>query len=158
VLRASVREADVELVQCTFCEAQVDGGHWKRLTTPQFRTKFSRSKNSTWNVRLVHERSDDDSRTEEKYHIRVRIPDTSALNAVDEHFIQTLVLEELRHSDLRRFEAGLHTDVPAREYGEALGNYGLGILLKERKDPPRSQVGFEEFAVKMCGVRCSAAL
>jgi hypothetical protein len=68
---------------------------------------------------------------------------------VDKHFLQTLVLDELRHSDLQRFEDGLPVDMPAREYGGALGDYALGILLKERRDVLRSQVGFEEFVVKM---------
>jgi hypothetical protein len=149
VLRAPVRESDVDLLHCTHCEVQIDGGPWNRLTLPEFRTQFAQPTNSTWNVRLVHERSEDDSRTEEEYHVRFRIPDTTVLNALDEHFLQTLVLDELRHSDLTRFEAGLPVDVPAREYGGALGNYALGILLKERHNRPRSQVGFEEFAVKM---------
>src|SRR2546430_7993166 len=127
----------------------MDGGPWIRLSLSKFRAQFSRLTNSTWNVRLVHERSEDDSRTEEEYHIRFRIPGIAALNAVDKHFIQTLVLEELRHSDLNRFEAGLPVDVPAREYGGALGDYALGLLLKERHEPPRSHVGFEEVGGKM---------
>lgn len=149
VLRAPVREDEVDLVNCTRCEVQMDGGPWNPLAPPEFRAQFSQATNATWNVRLVYERSEDDSRSEEEYYIRFRIPDSAALNAVDRHFIQTLVLEELRHSDLKRFEDGLPEDVPAREYGGALGDYALGLLLKERHDPPRSQVGFEEFAAKM---------
>jgi hypothetical protein len=115
----------------------------------EFRAQFSQTTNATWNVRLVYERSEDHARTEEEYHVRFRIPDTASLNTLDEHFIQTLVLDELRHPDLKQFEVGLPMGVSAREYGEALGNYALGILLKERHETPRSQVGFEEFTVKM---------
>jgi hypothetical protein len=50
---------------------------------------------------------------------------------------------------LEQFEAALPSDAPAREYGGALGDYALGIILKERRSPPHAPVGFEEFAVKM---------
>lgn len=149
VLRAPVKEGDVELVQCTRCEVQTDGSAWCALSLPEFRRRFAQPDNSTWNVRLIHERALDQARTEEEYHIRFRIPGTAALNTVDAAFVRTLVLEELRHSDLEQFQAHLPSDAPAREYGGALGDYALGIILKERKSPPHAPVGFEEFAVKM---------
>jgi hypothetical protein len=149
VLRATVKESDVELVQCTRCEVQIDGGRWQQLSLPDFRQHFTQTVNSTWNVRLIHERALDQARTEEEYHVRFRIPNTAALNAVDEHFLRTLVLDELRHSNLESFQSGLPVDAPAREYGGALGDYALGIILKERRNQPHAPVGFEEFAVKM---------
>ena len=149
VLRAPVKASDVELVQCTHCEVQSDGGEVRQFSVPDFCKLFIRPVNSTWNVRLVHERLIDQTYMDEEYHIHFRIPEISALNAVDEHFIRTLALEELRHSDLNRYVAGLPAGAPAREYGLALGDYALGIILKERRNQPYAPVGFEEFAVKM---------
>lgn len=149
VLRAPVKTSDVELVQCTRCEVQSDGGDVRQFSVPDFRKRFIEPVNSTWNVRLVHERSIDQSYTDEEYHIRFRIPEISLLNAVDEHFIRTLVIEELKHSDLNQYDAGLPSEAPAREYGLALGDYALGIILKERRNQPYAPVGFEEFAIKM---------
>jgi hypothetical protein len=149
VLRSLIEENDVELFQCSRCEVQIDGAPWQRLALPGFRAQFAQPKNSTWNMRLVHERSVDDSWSAEEYHIRFRIPNTTALNELDAHFIRTLVLEELAYSDLERFEAGLPLDAPAREYGGALGDYALGIILKERQSLPHAPIRFEEFAVKM---------
>ncbi len=149
VLRAPVGENDVQLFHCSRCEVQVDGAPWQDLAVSEFRTQFSQPRNSTWNVRLVHERPVDNSQTIEEYHVRFRIPHTSALNAVDTQFIRTLVLDELRPSDLEQFEAGLTVDAPAREYGSALGDYALGIILKERRRPPHAPVDFAEFVIKM---------
>lgn len=149
IIRSPIKENEVELVQCSRCEVQMDGAPWQTLTLAQFRLQLTMPRNSTWNVRLIHERPLDNSRTEQEYHIRFRIPDSDSLNWVDEHFIRTLVLEELRHSDLERFEAGLPTQAPSREYGGALGDYALGIILKERRSLPHSPINFEEFAVKM---------
>jgi len=149
VIRLPLQESDVVLDQCNWCIVQSDGGEWQRLSIPEFRKYFAKQVNSTCNVRLVRSRSLDQSRTEEEYQIRFRIPEIETLNMVDEHFLKTLVLDELRHSDLEKFENGLSVEAPAREYGSALGNYALGIILKEQRSPPRAPVGFEEFAFKM---------
>jgi hypothetical protein len=77
------------------------------------------------------------------------VPDTRDLNQLDEAFINILVRENIRHSDLRDFQAMLPSDAPAREYGGALGDYADALLLKERRGPPRSQVSFDEFVSKM---------
>jgi hypothetical protein len=149
VIRLPLLEEHVELIQCSYCEIQIDGQPYRKFAKSEFRRAFVQPTNSTWNVRLIHERSVDSSQTQQEYHVRFRIPDPSNLNNVDEHFLQTLVLEELTHGDLERFESRLPMDVPTREYGGALGDYALGILLKERRSAPRSAVGFEEFAFKM---------
>jgi hypothetical protein len=149
VVRFPVHESEVELYQCTRCELQVDGGPWTRLALQSLRAQFAHTTNATWNVRLVHERALDTAKTQEEYHIRFRIPNHEDLNKVDAQFISHLVVEQLSHDDLDKFELGLPKDVPSREYAGALGDYALGILLKERHDPPRSHVSFEEFAVKM---------
>lgn len=149
VIRSALLETDVELIQCDSCQVQSDGGAWQNLSVDDFRKQFTKQNNSTWNVRLVHNREMDHARTEEKYHIRFRIPKKISLNQVDELFIRLLVVDELRHSHLEAYEDGLPVDAPAREYGSALGDYALGIIMKERRSPAYAPVGFEEFAVKM---------
>lgn len=148
-IRSTPSATEIELVQCTYCEVQIDGQSWSRIAPLDFRKQFVRSRDSIWNVRLVHERAEDGSRTQEQYHLRFRVPTASALDSVDEHFLRTLVKDELTHDDLARYQAGLPTDVAAREYGAALGDYALAILLKERRTPPHSHVRFEEFVSKM---------
>jgi hypothetical protein len=137
------------MVQCSRCEVQMDGSPWKRLAMPEFRKEFTRPVDATWNVRLIHTRAVDAAEVAEEYNVRFRVPDIAALNAVDERFIQTLVLDEVRHTDLEHFETGLPTGAPVREYSGALGNYTLGILLKERRNAPHAPVPFERFAELM---------
>lgn len=149
VIRTPISEDGVELFQCTRCEVQIDGGPWNRLTTEALRTQLVKSRNSNWNLRLMNERLDDSSRAGEEYHIRFRIPDIDALDEIDHYFRQILVQDELSHSDLGQFEATLPPEAPAREYGGALGDYALGILLKERRVPLRADTLFEEFRSRM---------
>lgn len=149
VIRAPIGEDDANLLCCSRCEVQMDGGPWQDLTLEEFRAHFCQARDSIWNVRLVHERLATNSQSDEQYQIRFRIPNGADLNAVDAHFISTLAVEELSHSDLERFDAGLPMDAAAREYGHALGNYALGIVLKERRDHPWSSTEFAEFSSKM---------
>lgn len=149
VIRSPFSKTDVELVQCDMCRVQADGGVWRTLAIDDFRSQMTIPRHSTWTVQLIHTREIDEARAEEEYHIRFRIPDKDTLNTVDELFIRCLVVDELRHSDLEIYETNLPTDAPAREYGSALGDYALGIILKERRSPTYAPVGFEEFAVKM---------
>lgn len=148
-LRAPIVETDVELLHCSRCEVQINGAAWHRLTLAQFRTQFAQPRNAAWNVRLIHERSADNSTTTVEYHIQFLIPDSIDLDAVDAQFIRTLALEELTDSDLNAFQDSLPIDAPTREYAGALGDYALGIMLKERRRLPRAPIGFEEFAIKM---------
>jgi len=149
VIRAPIKESDTNLVFCSRCEVQEDGGVWENLTLKEFQKRIGRTMNAIWNVRLIHERLSTGAQSDEQYRIQFRIPTSAHLNFVDEHFIKTLALEEISHSDLDRFEAGLPMDVAAREYGHALGNYALGILLKERRHLPRSTTEFAEFSGKL---------
>ena len=149
VLRLPMEAEDVKLLQCTECEIQVDGGSWQRLSPERFVTEFIKVSNSSWNIRLLNERSLDSAVTQEKYHIRFRIPDPAVLDDIDEHFLKALVIDEITHSNLETFHKNLPSDAPAREYAGGLGDLVLGILLKERSSIPRSPMGFDAFEVKM---------
>lgn len=148
-LRSPLTVGDVELVQCSRCEVQIDGGQWQELAPAEFCSRFAQPTNSTWNVRLLHDRSMDGSRAQAEYRVRFRIADAEVLSAVDEHFIRTLVLDDVAHSDLERFGAVLTLDAPEREYATALGDYALGVVLKERNRVTHARVNFGEFASKM---------
>jgi hypothetical protein len=149
VIRTPLQESDVHLVQCTSCRVRADAGRWREYSVTDFRRKLVQYESGTWDVDLIHERTTDGSRADAQYHIRFRIADPAKLDAVDQLFADTLLREGLTHSDLHQFQKGLPSDAAAREYGAALGNYVLGILLKERQVPIRSQLGLEEFAAKM---------
>ncbi|HSW48912.1 MAG TPA: C2H2-type zinc finger protein [Bryobacteraceae bacterium] len=151
VLRSPIGIDGVEPVQCSRCEVQEDGGVWRGLALPALRRAFASARDATWNVRLIHERLPDGAHLEELYHIRFRIPNGPVLNEIDEHFIKTLARDQVTHSDLERYSAGLPESAPEREYGGALGDYALGVLLKGGQVPRRSEVPFEEFALKMRG-------
>lgn len=145
-IRDKVPQGSIVLLNCTECDLQIDGGEWKKLSPLQFRERLARSGTATWNVRLVHKRDRDASEVREQYLLRVRIPSNSKLDVIDERFLDMLVRDSLSHDHLDAFQAALPDELAAREYAAALGDYALGVLLKERRQPPWSQVGFDAFS------------
>ena len=150
VVRAPLALHDVAAAPCTYCEVRADGGPAQRLSPDAFREWWAQATDGTWSVRLVHERPVDGSRAVASYELRFRIPDPDALDHIDELVRHALVRDPLRVYDVERFHRDLPDNAAAREYGAALGDYAVGILLKERRTT-RSQAGLDEFASKMRG-------
>lgn len=149
VVRTPLTGADVSVTPCTHCEVCEDGRPEHRLSPAEFHERFVRASDGTWNVRLVHEREEDGSRAEARYHVRFRLADPADLDHVDAMFREALVRDELRPADLDVFQRSLPDNAAAREYGAALGDYALGIMLKEQRAPQRTDVGLDEFASRM---------
>ena len=151
VIRTPITSDDIELVQSTRCKVQIDGGPWQPLTLDELRIQLTETRDSSWLLRLINERAIDDSHAAFDCRIRFRIPDIDELNRLDQQFVKLLVKDQIDHSDLDQFEAAMPNEIAAREYGGALGEYALGILLKEGDVIPRSTLSFEEFVTKMRG-------
>lgn len=149
VVRTPLAGADVSVAPCTHCEVTVDGEPVRHLSQAEFGERFVQASDGTWNVRLVHERAEDGSRAEARYHVRFRIPEPADLDRVDALFREALVRDELRPADLDAFQQSLPENAAAREYGAALGDYALGVMLKEQRAPQRTDVGLDEFASRM---------
>ncbi|HKP02118.1 MAG TPA: C2H2-type zinc finger protein [Chthoniobacterales bacterium] len=149
VLRSPIREQEVEIVQCSRCELQVNGGAWANLAVAKVAQELTKPRDATWKLRLIHERAFDNAATKEEYRLRFRIPDEDDLAKVDQLFTETLLVDDLRHADLATFHARLRFPPAANEYGAALGNYVLGILIKEGYAPSNAGVAFERFAESM---------
>jgi hypothetical protein len=139
------------MIHCSGCLLRVDGGAWHELSPADFRRQFATAKDAVWNVRLFNERPDDGSRSWADYDLRFRRARRRILNGIDALFLRTLAVDRISHDAIDRFEAGLPDSQPEREYGAALGDYAIGILLKEQRAPSRAPVDFAEFAVKMKG-------
>lgn len=148
-VRQPLPESSLELINCTTCRIRVDGGEWRELTPRALQTEASRSTNANWQLWLSNVRDVDGSDSASTYSFSFRIPRRDHIDAIDGFFVETLAKEGVTHQDLKRFESFLPSDVPAREYGAALGDYALALLLKDKNCGPESLVQFREFAEKM---------
>ena len=151
VLRSTLQPSEIDLVHCSGCQLRVDGGEWREPSLADFRRQFAAAKNTVWNVRLFNHWPDDGSRSWTEYDLHFRRAHRGRLNRIDGLSLRTLAIDRISHDAIDRFEADLPDSLPEREYAAALGDYAIGILLKEQRVPPRAPVDFAEFAVKMKG-------
>lgn len=149
ILRTALSPNDIVLAHANRCEVQVDGTPSRSIAPTRLPDEFSRATNGTWQIRLVNDRAADGSSVHVDYHVRFRIADPRILNAVDESFVGRLARDELTHSDLEDFAGTLPRTPAEAEYGGALGDYALGLLIKEGRAPARAPIAFEEFATKL---------
>ena len=150
-VRARVSSEDIVSAHATQCEVQIDGSNSRVITPARLSKEFARANNGTWHIRLVNERSADGSRVHVDYDVRFRIADPRTLDSVDETFVRRLARDELTHADIEAFADTLPRTPAEAEYGGALGEYALGLLIKEGRTPPRAPIAFEEFATKLKG-------
>ena len=149
ILRRALSPDEIVLAHANQCEVQVDGAPSRTITLSRVPDEFTGVKNGTWQIRLVNDRAADGSSVHVDYHVRFRIADPRILNTVDESFVARLARDELSHADLEGFAATLPRSPAEAEYGGALGDYALGLLIKEGRTPPRAPIAFEEFAAKL---------
>ena len=61
VIRTPIQPDDIELIQSTRCEVQIDGSPWQALTPEELRVQLTAPKDSSWALRLINERAVDNS-------------------------------------------------------------------------------------------------
>ena len=149
VLRSSTSLNDLDLLECKQCEVQIDCGSWKRLTSKEFLEQFCRAKNAHWHVRLKNKRPSDNAEVYEHYTILFKVADDAELDLIDESFLENVVASEVTHEALSKFQNTLPANGGSRDYGEALGNYALALVLKTKETAFVGPIGFNEFAIKM---------
>lgn len=125
-IRSRLSVDDIELVQCTACELQVDGDKWCQLKPNEFSKRLARCNSGTWNVRLVHERAEDGSRTHDDYHIRLRVADILALDSVDADFIRILVVSSESRPSPKRCAARRYISEAKAKLVDCSNSQGLG--------------------------------
>lgn len=149
VVRTRLETPDVQLVQCTHCELQVDGGEWRSIEPDEFRKRFTSCSDAHWNIRLINDHTGRGAGVSDTYRIRFSVPDPETLDSIDDLFCRMLAIDEPGHGDLAAFDAALPTGTSAREYGAALGDYAVGVLLKEKRTALRSEPELKEASSRM---------
>lgn len=141
----------VAVVAATSCAVSLDGAPQLTIKPLELEEILRSNPSSTVLVRLSNCRSSDGSKVESECIIRMRVPDETALSQTDRSFNELLVGEHLAHADVAKFVKALPRGVGDREYGAALGDYAVAIMMKSSPDDLRSDVGFAEFQAKMKG-------
>jgi len=148
-IRSRLSERDITVFHCDKYEVDKNGSGWQILSEEKLKKLIVTETDSTMMIRLTRFRRVDDSSSFSEYHLYFRIPDNAVLDDVDNAFLKHLVKKNLTHFDLSNFSSALPDENSAREYGDALGNFALALLIKEsRNDVLGKNINFEEYTVK----------
>jgi hypothetical protein len=138
VLRMPLKPKDIVVERCDFPQLRVDGGPWQTLSPVQLARRLAAGRDAVLDIRLG----------EVDYRVSLRRPNLTVLNRVDRQFLRLLAVDGISHTLISEFEATLPLSSAEREYAAALGDYALGVLLKEGRGSPSGMVEFAEYAVK----------
>jgi len=153
VIRTSVRETDVQLVNCTSCRVRIDAGETRSLSASHFRRLFAKERYAHWEIHLTNAHGSEGSRSEREYRLDFRITERRELDEADRFFIQYLAVDRPKHKDIDLFATACCTAPSARDYIGALSNYVLGVMIKEQEGDLVAPLGFDEYKSKFLEAR-----
>src|ERR1051326_7734769 len=148
IIRRPITARDVHIANATACHTRRIGEHERAITAHDLAELLSGETCSRWEIRLTNRRVVDQEEAERRYLIDFRIPAEKELNQVDKQFIRCLAVDKPRHEDLDRFFTGCPPSAVVQDYVGALGDYVLGIIVKEEGHAIHAPLGFEEFRAK----------
>jgi hypothetical protein len=151
-IRTPVQPNDIALLNCTACVISKNGGESKPITPKRLVTFLATERSSRCTLTLVNERSLDGSQAAAQFIVRFSIPSQDALNAIDKEFIDRFAqTEHPRIADVEGFRAACPSERPAQEYASALGDYVIGLAVKERHPEGGALLEFEHYKEKFTG-------
>ena len=151
-IRTPVQSDDIALLNCTACEISRDGGPSKPISPERLVRFLAAERSSRCTLTLINERSLDRSKAVAQFVVRFSVPNRDALNAIDKDFIERFAhAEHPRIADVEGFRTACPSERPAQEYASALGDYVIGLAIKERHPEGGSLLEFEHYKEKFTG-------
>jgi hypothetical protein len=129
IIRTAARRTELAFLNCTAVQVSVNGGASKVCSIEEAAAELSRS---SGRVRIALENQFERAAAPitQLYDLQFRVPSEDELHRADRNFIASLAREDPRVADVDEF---LQRDSygGAAEYANALGDYVLGVLLKD---------------------------
>jgi hypothetical protein len=147
-VRAVLDAADFALLNSTSCELRKDGGAPRKVSLSRLPALLAAERSSTCELRLVNERALDHNTATVRFVARFRIPTDAALNTIDKEFVRLLAVEHPRLADVDTFRRVCPDEDAAQDYAGALGDYVIGLAIKERHPDAGVHLEFEHYKEK----------
>jgi hypothetical protein len=151
-IRTTFHPNDVAILNCTACEISKDGGAMVPMTQKDIASLLAAERSSRCVLTLINERSLDRATATSEFVIRFQIPSADALNAIDKEFIERFArAEHPRIADVDSFRASCPIESAAQDYASALGDYVIGLAIKERHPEGGALMEFDHYKDKFTG-------
>lgn len=132
VVRVPVNRSAVVIANATAVRVSIDGGDPQLCLPDAVPKKLAETTQGELKLVLRNESQANAEPVSTYYAISFRIADAHDLERVEEAFAEILVSSSITRDAISRFLADQRTQGPGREYATGLGNYSLGVLIKER--------------------------
>jgi len=148
-IRSPISKDDIALTHVNKISVSKDGGELKEWSPGKLKNNLSSNNDGHYSITLLNSDPDNERRVEAHYVIRIKIAELSELDAVDEQFIRTLAIDDVRMSDVRRFSDTCAKFHGAEEYASVLAVYVMGVLIKDQNENTGVSRPWSEFKNKM---------
>lgn len=147
-VRVPFSPSDVALLNCTACEVCFDAGEVQNVEPARLPKLLAEQRSSICELRLLNERVLDRNQAAREFVARFRIPTEHTLQTIDDEFVRRLAIEHPRIADVEAFRTACPDDAAAHDYAAALGDYVIGLAIKERHPDAHVYSDFENYREK----------
>ena len=130
-IRQTVRKADIVVENCTLVHISKDGVVLSENSPDALGALIVNETNAVLELDLINKFDRVAEPINQFYRLNMRVPDESALDAVDHDFVRILASENVNISDIDYFLRRRSTQGAVREYADALASYVRGVLVKD---------------------------
>lgn len=130
-IRQAIRETDIVVENCTFVRVSRAGVVLPEDSPETLSTLIVNENNTVLEIDLFNKFDLAAEPINQFYRLSLRVPDKSALDAVDRDFVRILASETVNISDVDRFLRQRSTQGAVQEYADALASYVRGVLVKD---------------------------
>jgi len=147
-VRRKIALSAFRIHNCTSCGLSKNGGAFQSISPSDLPKFLAGERSSTCELRLVNDRSIDHGRAATTIRLSFRIPDEASLKTIDAEFVRHLAVEHPRLSDVDLFREKCPDSPAELEYASALGDYVIGLAIKERHPDAGAHLDFENYKPK----------
>lgn len=133
-IRSPISKDDIDVTHVSRIRVSKDGGEPREWSADELRMHLSGNENGHYSLTLSNSDPNNERTVEANYIVRIKIADQAELDAIDEHFIRALAIDDVRMSDVRRFSDACGKYSGADEYASALAVYVTGVLIKDQDE------------------------
>ena len=134
VLRAPLKQADVDLENCSAIECSSGAGNYSQINFDELKTMLTSRTDGLLSLRLSNERSVDDVKARREHRIRFRIANPNSLAAIETRFIDCMQRLPISVPSAEEFWQecdGLKDNTASADYANALSVYIIGLAIKQ---------------------------
>ena len=130
-IRQAIRTDDIVVENCTMIRISKSGVALPEDSPDALRALLLSETNTLLEIDLLNKFDPAADPINQFYRLNLRIPEKSALDAVDHDFVRLLASETVHMSDIHEFLYQPSTRGVVRDYADALASYVRGVLVKD---------------------------